>query len=87
MMKNRAGLLALAVLVIAILLMVFVVMPRIGGDGRRRLATQSTRRGSEVKNTVNESAKTSRSDRTGRCGDGAEARRLTTAARTSAHRT
>ncbi|MGO8557609.1 hypothetical protein ACC724_38285, partial [Rhizobium ruizarguesonis] len=35
MMKNRAGLLALAVLAIAILLMVFVFMPRIGGDATK----------------------------------------------------
>ncbi len=59
MMRNRAGLLALAVLVIAILLMVFVVMPRIGGDAAKvgDAINQAT---SEVKNTVADAAKTSR---------------------------
>jgi nucleoid-associated protein YgaU len=60
MMKNRAGLLALAVLVIAILLMVFFVMPRIGGDAAK-VGDAINQAGSEVKNTVTESAKTSRS--------------------------
>lgn len=60
MMKNRAGLLAFAVLVIAILLMVFVVMPRINGDGTK-VGDAINQAGSEVKNTVTESAKTSRS--------------------------
>jgi nucleoid-associated protein YgaU len=59
MMKNRAGLLALAVLAIAILLMVFVVMPRIGGDAAK-VGDAINQAGSEVKNTVAESAKTSR---------------------------
>jgi nucleoid-associated protein YgaU len=59
MMKNRAGLLAFAVLVIAILLMVFVVMPRISGDGTK-VGDAINQAGSEVKNTVTESAKTSR---------------------------
>ncbi|WP_163883233.1 LysM peptidoglycan-binding domain-containing protein [Rhizobium laguerreae] len=60
MMKNRAGLLALAVLAIAILLMVFVVMPRIGGDATK-VGDAINQAGTEVKNTVNEAAKTSRS--------------------------
>lgn len=59
MMKNRAGLLALAVLVIAILLMVFVVMPRIGGDASK-VGDAINQAGTELKNTVNEAAKTSR---------------------------
>jgi nucleoid-associated protein YgaU len=59
MMKNRAGLLALAVLAIAILLMVFVVMPRINGDGTK-VGDAINQAGSEVKNTVAESAKTAR---------------------------
>ncbi|TBY01190.1 LysM peptidoglycan-binding domain-containing protein [Rhizobium laguerreae] len=60
MMKNRAGLLALAVLAIAILLMVFVVMPRIGGDATK-VGDAINQASTEVKNTVNEAAKTSRS--------------------------
>ncbi|TBY83848.1 LysM peptidoglycan-binding domain-containing protein [Rhizobium leguminosarum] len=60
MMKNRAGLLALAVLTIAILLMVFVVMPRIGGDATK-VGDAINQASTEVKNTVNEAAKTSRS--------------------------
>ncbi|OWV89679.1 peptidoglycan-binding protein LysM [Rhizobium sp. N122] len=60
MMKNRAGLLALAVLVIAILLMVFVVMPRIGGDAAK-VGDAINQASTELKDTVNESAKTSRS--------------------------
>ncbi len=59
MMKNRAGLLALAVLVIAILLMVFFVMPRIGGDAAK-VGDAINQASSEVKNTVTEAAKTSR---------------------------
>ncbi|MBB4444025.1 nucleoid-associated protein YgaU/flagellar hook-basal body complex protein FliE [Rhizobium esperanzae] len=59
-MKNRAGLLALAVLAIAILLMVFVVMPRIGGDATK-VGDAINQASTEVKNTVNEAAKTSRS--------------------------
>ncbi|WP_019279739.1 LysM peptidoglycan-binding domain-containing protein [Rhizobium grahamii] len=59
MMRNRAGLLALAVLVVAILLMVFFVMPRIGGDAAK-VGDAINQAGSEVKKTVNESAKTSR---------------------------
>ncbi|UVD57974.1 LysM peptidoglycan-binding domain-containing protein [Rhizobium sp. Pop5] len=60
MMKNRAGLLALAVLVIAILLMVFFVMPRIGGDAAK-VGDAINQASTDLKNTVNESAKTSRS--------------------------
>ncbi|MFS2176371.1 Ig-like domain-containing protein [Rhizobium pisi] len=60
MMKNRAGLLALAVLVIAILLMVFFVMPRIGGDATK-VGDAINQASTDLKNTVNESAKTSRS--------------------------
>ncbi|MBB2686787.1 LysM peptidoglycan-binding domain-containing protein [Rhizobium sophoriradicis] len=60
MMKNRAGLLALAVLVIATLLMVFVVMPRIGGDASK-VGDAINQASTELKNTVNEAAKTSRS--------------------------
>ncbi|MGG7577534.1 LysM peptidoglycan-binding domain-containing protein [Rhizobium sp. Nf11,1] len=60
MMKNRAGLLALAVLVIAILLMVFFVMPRIGSDASK-VGDAINQAGTELKNTVNEAAKTSRS--------------------------
>ncbi|EJZ23044.1 peptidoglycan-binding LysM, partial [Rhizobium sp. Pop5] len=59
-MKNRAGLLALAVLVIAILLMVFFVMPRIGGDAAK-VGDAINQASTDLKNTVNESAKTSRS--------------------------
>ncbi|GGD81905.1 peptidoglycan-binding protein LysM [Rhizobium anhuiense] len=59
-MKNRAGLLALAVLVIAILLMVFFVMPRIGGDATK-VGDAINQASTELKNTVNEAAKTSRS--------------------------
>ncbi|EJT07322.1 hypothetical protein RCCGE510_01495 [Rhizobium sp. CCGE 510] len=59
-MKNRAGLLALAVLVIAILLMVFFVMPRIGGDAAK-VGDAINQASTELKDTVNESAKTSRS--------------------------
>ncbi|OWV76070.1 peptidoglycan-binding protein LysM [Rhizobium sp. R634] len=60
MMKNRAGLLALAVLVIAILLMVFFVMPRIGGDATK-IGDTINQASTDLKNTVNEAAKTSRS--------------------------
>ncbi|MGO4354082.1 LysM peptidoglycan-binding domain-containing protein [Rhizobium sp. RAF36] len=59
MMRNRAGLLALAVLAIAILLMVFVVMPRIGGDASK-VGDAINQAGSEVKNTVEEAGKTAR---------------------------
>ncbi|MBB3389873.1 nucleoid-associated protein YgaU [Rhizobium sp. BK275] len=60
MMKNRAGLLALAVLVIAIILMVFFVMPRLGPDVAK-VGDAINQAGTEVKNTVNEASKTSRS--------------------------
>ncbi|MBY5626043.1 LysM peptidoglycan-binding domain-containing protein [Rhizobium leguminosarum] len=60
MMKNRAGLLALAVLAIAIILIVFFVMPRIGGDAAK-VGDAINQASTEVKNTVNEAAKTSRS--------------------------
>ncbi|PDS80029.1 LysM peptidoglycan-binding domain-containing protein [Rhizobium sp. L43] len=60
MMKNRAGLLALAVLVIAILLMVFFVMPRIGSDAAK-VGDAINQASTELKNTVNEAEKTSRS--------------------------
>jgi nucleoid-associated protein YgaU len=59
MMKNRAGLLALAVLAIAILLMVFFVMPQISGD-KTKIGDAINQAGSEVKNTVAESTKTDR---------------------------
>ncbi|KEC76230.1 bifunctional aminoacyl-tRNA synthetase [Rhizobium leguminosarum bv. phaseoli CCGM1] len=59
-MKNRAGLLALAVLVSAILLMVFFVMPRIGGDATK-VGDAINQASTELKNTVNEASKTSRS--------------------------
>jgi nucleoid-associated protein YgaU len=60
MMKNRAGLLALAVLVIAIILMVFFVMPRLGSDVAK-VGDAINQAGTEVNNTVNEASKTSRS--------------------------
>lgn len=60
MMKNRAGLLALAVLVIAIILMVFFVMPRLGPDVAK-VGDAINQAGTEVSNTVNEASKTSRS--------------------------
>lgn len=60
MMKNRAGLLALAVLVIAIILMVFFVMPRLGPDVAK-VGDAINQAGTEVNNTVNEASKTSRS--------------------------
>ncbi|MBB3657382.1 nucleoid-associated protein YgaU [Rhizobium sp. BK650] len=59
MMKNRAGLLALAVLVIAIILMVFFVMPRLGPDVAK-VGDAINQAGTEVNNTVNETSKTSR---------------------------
>ncbi|WP_454848857.1 LysM peptidoglycan-binding domain-containing protein [Rhizobium binxianense] len=60
MMKNRAGLLALAVLAIAIVLMVFFVMPRIGPEAAK-VGDAINQASNEVKSTVNEAAKTSRS--------------------------
>lgn len=59
MMRNRAGLLAFAVLGIAILLMVFVVMPRIGDDASK-IGDAINQAGSQVKNTVEEPGKTTR---------------------------
>jgi len=59
MMRNRAGLLALAVLAIAILLMVFVIMPRIGGDASK-VGDAINQASNEVKNTVEEAGKTAR---------------------------
>ncbi|PKA40510.1 peptidoglycan-binding protein LysM [Rhizobium sullae] len=59
MMRNRAGLLAFAVLAVAILLMVFVVMPRIGEDAAK-VGDAINQAGSEVKNTVEEAGKTAR---------------------------
>ncbi|QPB20799.1 LysM peptidoglycan-binding domain-containing protein [Rhizobium sp. 007] len=56
MMRNRAGLLAFAVLAVAILLMVFVVMPRIGEDASK-IGDAINQAGSEVKNTVEEAGK------------------------------
>ncbi len=47
-------------LVIAILLMVFFVMPRIGGDATK-VGDAINQASTELKNTVNEAAKTSRS--------------------------
>ena len=58
-MRNRAGLLALAVLAIAILLMVFVIMPRIGGDASK-VGDAINQASNEVKNTVEEAGKTAR---------------------------
>lgn len=59
MMRNRAGLLAFAVLAVAILLMVFVVMPRIGED-TSKIGDAINQAGSEVKNTVEEAGKSAR---------------------------
>ncbi|NLS03018.1 LysM peptidoglycan-binding domain-containing protein [Rhizobium sp. P32RR-XVIII] len=59
MMRNRAGLLAFAVLGIAILLMVFVVMPRIGDDASK-IGDAINQAGSQVKNTAEEAGKTTR---------------------------
>ncbi|PDT30298.1 peptidoglycan-binding protein LysM [Rhizobium sp. L9] len=75
MMKNRAGLLALAVLVIAILLMVFFVMPRIGSDASK-VGDAINQAGTELKNTVNEAAKTSRSAVADSTGVADQVRRL-----------
>lgn len=51
MMKNRAGLLALLVLVIATVLMVFFVLPHIGAD-KKPIGEAINQAGSEVKNTI-----------------------------------
>ncbi|MDL2399971.1 LysM peptidoglycan-binding domain-containing protein [Rhizobium mayense] len=53
MMKNRAGLLALLVLVIATVLMVFFVMPRINGD-KKSIGDAINQAGNAVKNTITE---------------------------------
>ncbi|MDL2404491.1 LysM peptidoglycan-binding domain-containing protein [Rhizobium calliandrae] len=53
MMKNRAGLLALLVLVIATALMVFFVMPRINGD-KKSIGDAINQAGNAVKNTITE---------------------------------
>ena len=55
MMKNRAGLLALLVLVIATLLMVFFVMPRINGD-KKPIGDAVNQASDAVKHTITESA-------------------------------
>lgn len=55
MMKNRAGWLALLVLVIATLLMVFFVMPRINGD-KKPIGDAVNQASDAVKNTITESA-------------------------------
>ncbi|MGO4482994.1 nucleoid-associated protein YgaU/flagellar hook-basal body complex protein FliE [Rhizobium pisi] len=82
MMKNRAGLLALAVLVIAILLMVFFVMPRIGGDATK-VGDAINQASTDLKNTVNESAKTSRSAVADSAAVADQVSRLTASAGTS----
>jgi nucleoid-associated protein YgaU len=51
MMKNRAGLLALLVLVAATLLMVFFVLPRIGND-KKPIGDAINQASSAVKNTI-----------------------------------
>ena len=53
MMKNRAGLLALLVLVVATILMVFFVMPRINGD-KKPIGDAINQAGDTVKNTIAE---------------------------------
>jgi len=55
MMKNRAGWLALLVLVIATLLMVFFVMPRINGN-KNPIGDVVNQAGNTVKNTIEENA-------------------------------
>ena len=55
MMKNRAGWLALLVLVIATLLMVFFVMPRINGE-KKPIGDAVNQASDAVKNTITESA-------------------------------
>jgi len=55
MMKNRAGWLALLVLVVATLLMVFFVMPRINGD-KNPIGNAVNQAGNTVKNTIDENA-------------------------------
>ncbi|MFT4183856.1 MAG: LysM peptidoglycan-binding domain-containing protein [Rhizobium sp.] len=55
MMKNRAGWLALLVLVIATILMVFFVMPRINGD-KKPIGEAVNQASDAVKNTITENA-------------------------------
>lgn len=55
MMKNRAGWLALLVLIIATLLMVFFVMPRINGT-KNPIGDAVNQASSTVKNTIDENA-------------------------------
>lgn len=55
MMKNRAGWLALLVLIIATILMVFFVMPRINGD-KKPIGDVVNQASSAVKNTIAENA-------------------------------
>ena len=55
MMKNRAGWLALLVLVIATVLMVFFVMPRINGS-KNPIGDVVNQAGNTVKNTIEENA-------------------------------
>jgi nucleoid-associated protein YgaU len=55
MMKNRAGWLALLVLVVATLLMVFFVMPRINGD-KNPIGNAVNQASDTVKNTIEENA-------------------------------
>ncbi|NTJ63854.1 LysM peptidoglycan-binding domain-containing protein [Agrobacterium rhizogenes] len=55
MMKNRAGWLALLVLIVATLLMVFFVMPRINGD-KTPIGDVVNQAGNAVKNTIDQNA-------------------------------
>ncbi|MBM7049357.1 LysM peptidoglycan-binding domain-containing protein [Rhizobium lusitanum] len=55
MMKNRAGWLALLVLVIATILMVFFVMPRINGD-KKPIGDAVNQASNTVKNTIEDNA-------------------------------
>ncbi|SCB21853.1 LysM peptidoglycan-binding domain-containing protein [Rhizobium multihospitium] len=55
MMKNRAGWLALLVLVVATLLMVFFVMPRINGD-KTPIGNVVNQASNAVKNTIDQNA-------------------------------
>ena len=53
MMKNRAGWLALLVLIIATILMVFFVMPRINGN-KNPIGDVVNQASNTVKNTIDE---------------------------------
>ena len=55
MMKNRAGWLALLVLVVATILMVFFVMPRINGD-KKSIGDAVNQASNTVKNTIEDNA-------------------------------